>query len=278
MATAFYIRLLFPQNITYTGSQSTAFVAEARQIVGECTGARITGKAALDAVIFAGNGVTGAVATLVDALNLRGVAQQREASSGEGGGRRRPVVFVGPHEHHSNLLPWRESGCEVVAVPETRPSTDDDGEGALVGGGTVDLHELERLLRTPEYGPSSGRLRIGAFSAASNVTGLIADVDAIAVLLHRYGALAFFDYASGAPYLRMDMNASPARFLSERRSHAADSEDALMVTDDAESGIDPSKDAIYFSPHKLYGGTSTPGVLVIKKHVRRYRIFNLLPI
>eukprot|EP00959_Pyramimonas_sp_CCMP1952_P219273 4584569-Pyramimonas_sp.AAC.2 len=30
----------------------------------------------------------------------------------------RPVVLVGPYEHHSNLLPWRESCAEVVTIPE----------------------------------------------------------------------------------------------------------------------------------------------------------------
>ena len=54
-------------------------------------------------------------------------------------------------------------------------------------------------------------MRIGAFSAASNVTGLVADVDSISSLLHRHGALAFFDYASGAPYAKMDMNPPPVR-------------------------------------------------------------------
>lgn len=224
------------QNITYTGSQSTAFVAEARQIVGESTGARITGKAALDTVIFGGNGVTGCVAILIDSLNLKGVV----AASGDVGNAndldKRPVVFVGPHEHHSNLLPWRESGCEVITIPE-RPSD-----------GMVDLDHLETLLNLPQYNVSSGRLRMGAFSAVSNVTGIIADVDTIAIMLHKYGALAFFDYASGAPYLKMDMNPNPVQFGGEEV-------------------VDPSKDAIYFSPHKCYGGTSTPGVLVIKKHV-----------
>ena len=145
------------------------------------------------------------------------------------------MIFVGPHEHHSNLLPWRESGCEVVTVPERS----DDG--------SVDLGELDRLLRLPEYSPSSGRLRAGAFSAASNVTGIIADVDSISALLHRHGALAFFDYASCAPYAKMDMNPPPSPA--------------------GEDGDDTSKDAMYFSPHKLYGGTSSPGVLVIKKRV-----------
>lgn len=40
-------------NISITGSQSTAFVAEARQIVAEETNAKITGKASLDVVLFA---------------------------------------------------------------------------------------------------------------------------------------------------------------------------------------------------------------------------------
>jgi len=224
-------------NITYTGSQSTAFVAEARQIVAETTGARITGKASLDTVLFCGNGTTGAVGTLVDCLNLRGMVMEAKNDS------KRPVVFVGPHEHHSNLIPWRESGCEVVSIPEN-PDT-----------GRVDIVELERLLKLPQYNANSNRLRIGAFSAVSNVTGLIADVDRIAIILHRYGALAFFDYASGAPYLKMDMNPNPVMFASEEGEEGG------------EMLVDPSKDAIYFSPHKCYGGTSTPGVLVIKKHL-----------
>ena len=183
--------------------------------MAESTGARFTGKASLDCVIFGGHGVTGVVSTLIDALNLRGLNEK-------------PVVFVGPHEHHSNLLPWREAGCDVVNVPQKN--------------GMVDLNALEVLLKSPKYGYNSSRLRMGAFSAVSNVTGLIADVDSIAILLHRYSALAFFDYASGAPYLKMNMNPQS-------------------------QGGDASKDALYFSPHKCYGGTSSPGVLVMKKRL-----------
>jgi selenocysteine lyase/cysteine desulfurase len=80
---------------------------------------------------------------------------------------------------------------------------------------------------------------MGAFSAVSNVTGLIAPVDEIATLLHRHRCLAFFDYASGAPYVKMNMN----------------------------PGGEAYNDAIYFSPHKCFGGTSTPGVLVVKKRI-----------
>jgi selenocysteine lyase/cysteine desulfurase len=157
-------------NITYTGSQSTAFVAESRQIVAEMTGARITGKAATDVVLFGGNGTTGMVSLLLDVLNLRGLVAASAATATattasvaannitNNSSSNRPVVFVGPHEHHSNLLPWRESGCEVVTISE-RPSD-----------GTLDIDELERTLHLLQYGRHSGRLRIGAFAAVSNST------------------------------------------------------------------------------------------------------------
>jgi selenocysteine lyase/cysteine desulfurase len=95
----------------------------------------------------------------------------------------RPVVFVGPYEHHSNELPWRESGAEVVRI----------GADAC---GRIDAAELEAALH--RY---AGRaLRIGSFPAGSNVTGVRADVDAISDLLHRRGALACWDFAAAGPH------------------------------------------------------------------------------
>ena len=210
-------------NTSVTGSQSTAFVAEARQIVAEGCNAKITGKAALDVVLFAGNGATSVVELLVDCLGLKHFASNEET---------RPVVFVGPYEHHSNLLPWRESGCEIVMIPECAESEN------------VDINHLERLLQSPKYGRD--RYRMGAFTAASNVTGKVCDVDKISATLHKYGALAFFDYATGAPYLPMNMNPFP--------------------TGNYTSG-DVAKDAIFVSPHKMIGGVQTPGILVVKKHL-----------
>jgi selenocysteine lyase/cysteine desulfurase/tRNA(Ile)-lysidine synthase TilS/MesJ len=210
-------------NTSITGSQSTAFCAEARQIVAEATNAKITGKASLDIVLFAGNGTTSAVELLIDCMGLRSPHISPDQS---------PVVFVGPYEHHSNLLPWRESGCHIVMVPEC-PKTFQ-----------VDMNALERLLKDSAY---DGRVKIGTFSAASNVTGKVSDVDAIAALLHSHGALAFFDYATGAPYLPINMNPAP--------------------TPNYPSASLVAKDAIYFSPHKLVGGVGTPGVLIVKKHL-----------
>jgi selenocysteine lyase/cysteine desulfurase len=109
-------------------------------------------------VVFCGSGATGAIDKLIRALALeRGP---------------RAVVFVGPYEHHSNDLPWRESAADVVPI----------GEDAA---GRVDLEHLEHELRRHANRPR----KLGAFSAASNVTGIVTDVDRVAIALHRHGAL-----------------------------------------------------------------------------------------
>ena len=72
--------------------------------------------------------------------------------------------------------------------------------------GTVDLNDLERHLKYYSSKQKYGKLLIGSFSAASNVTGILTNVDDIAILMHKYGGLAFFDYAAAAPYVRIDMN------------------------------------------------------------------------
>ncbi len=143
-------------------------------------------------------------------------------------GEKGPVVFVGPYEHHSNEITWRQSLATTIEV-------------RLDKSGNVDLAHLEALLRDPQY---QGRMRIGSFSAASNVTGIRADVRAIASLLHKYDAIACFDYAACAPYDDIDMNPVPAY-----------------------DGEDPSIDAVFISPHKFLGGPGSSGVLVFNERI-----------
>ena len=148
-----------------TGLQTTRLREDARTIVHEAVGGDEE-----TCIIFCGSGATGAVDKLVGILGLRipSALDDRYGLSARIPVDERPVVFVGPFEHHSNELPWRESIADVVVIPE-----DADGH--------VDLATLEgELVRHAER-----PLKIGSFSAASNVTGILSNTCAIADLLHR---------------------------------------------------------------------------------------------
>ena len=47
---------------------------------------------------------------------------------------------------------------------------------------------------------------MGCFSAASNITGVLTDVNAVTILLHKHNALALWDYATAGAYVQIDMN------------------------------------------------------------------------
>ncbi|CAH0476124.1 unnamed protein product [Peronospora belbahrii] len=200
-----------------TGLQTTSFREEARQIIGKAVNARFHGREARDVVIFSGQGCTSAINKFITALGLNTMRRHHRPY-------KRPVIFTCPFSHHSNLLPWRELyAVDVVEICE-----------AKTGG--LDLKELERQLHIYQ-----GReLKIGTFAAASNLTGMLTDVDKVSKLLHKYGALSCWDYATSAPYVDIDMNPR-----------------------------DPSayKDAVFFSGHKFVGGPGSPGVLIVKKNL-----------
>jgi len=206
-----------------TGLQTMRLREDARRIVHEAVGG-----SADDVVLFCGSGATGAIDKIVRALGLR-IPDRLDRGFGLSSAipaRERPVVFIGAYEHHSNILMWRESIAEVRVIGE-------DADGRL------DLDHLRAELEAHADRP----LKIGSFSAASNVTGIITDVDAVATLLHRHGALSFWDYAAAGPYLDIRMNPE----LDGPDGHLA------------------YKDAVFLSPHKFIGGPGTPGVLVAKR-------------
>ncbi len=203
-----------------TGLQTTRFREEAREIIRHSVG----GNREEHAIIFAGSGSTGAVDRIVGLLGIRippGLSR-RYGLEDAIPPNERPVVFVGPYEHHSNELPWRETIADVIEIKE-----DADGH--------IDLVDLESKLVAHSERP----LLIGSFSAASNVTGIISDTGPISRLLHRYGALSFWDFAASAPYVQIDMGTA--------------------------SGDGAYFDAVFLSPHTLIGGPGTPGVLVVRR-------------
>ncbi|AOX17844.1 aminotransferase class V-fold PLP-dependent enzyme [Kozakia baliensis] len=159
--------------------------------------------------VFTGSGATSGINRLV---HLLGVTEMVRAG-------KPPLIVIGPYEHHSNILPWRESGADIVEIGEAKK-------------GGPDLQELEDVLSAA----GQDRLKIGAFSAASNVTGIITDVDAVSKILNRHHARVVWDYAGGGPYLDIDMR----------------------------SGTEAQKDAIVISPHKFIGGPGASGILIVR--------------
>ncbi|XP_028397517.1 uncharacterized protein LOC114521315 isoform X2 [Dendronephthya gigantea] len=193
---------------TVTSLQTTLYRHEARTIIRNAVNA-----SEHDAVIFAGSGTTAAVHKFIHALKIKTA----------------PIVFVGPFEHHSNILPWKEIGSEIVWIREARD-------------GNVDVDHLEEMLKLHS---KDDKQLIGCFSAASNITGILTDTNKVSACLHRYGALAVWDYATAGPYTEINMNP------------VVTSEDSSLVY----------KDAVFLSPHKFVGGVGTPGILIAKKNL-----------
>ena len=191
---------------SFCGAYSTRLREAARTEIAKLVGAETA-----HSVIFAGGGATAAINRLVALLDLPRIVDK--------GGQ--AVVLVGPYEHHSNILPWRESGAKVIEIPEA-------------SSGGPDLLALEKALQAE----TKAVIVVGAFSAMSNVTGIATDTDAVTSCLKRYGALAIWDFAGGAPYIEMEMG--HGRY---------------------------AKDAIVFSPHKFPGGPGASGVLVLRNDI-----------
>ncbi len=201
-----------------TGLQTTRLREDARRIIRDALGGDDE-----VGVIFCGSGSTAAIDKMIGILGLRipSACEDRHHLAQHVPEAERPVVFVGPFEHHSNELPWRESLATVVVIPE-------DADGHI--STSVLAQELRRYQGRP--------LKVGSFSAASNVTGIVTDSRRISALLHEHGALALWDFAAAAPYTRI------------RMGHPADGPDYY--------------DAVFLSPHKFIGGPGTPGVLAVR--------------
>ncbi len=189
---------------SYCGAYVNKLREEARAEI-----ARIT-KADDCAVVFTGSGATAGLGRLPALLGVE------EAQN--------PVVLLGPYEHHSNLLPWRESKALVIEIPE--------GES-----GGPDLAVLEATLKKHQ----GADLLIGSFSAASNVTGILTDVEPVTRLIKAHGGISVWDYAGGAPYLSIDMA----------------------------TGTEAEKDVVVASSHKFPGGPAGSGILIIRPSVVR---------
>jgi len=209
-----------------TGRSMTRLLHDAERRIKDSLGADEN-----DRIICTGTGATGAITKIQQILGTylppatRAQIERSTDCDLDKIKTQSPIIFVGPYEHHSNEISWRDGLCEVIELD-------------LDEKGHANLSQLEEHLNNDAY---RNRLKIGSFSAASNVSGLISHNREIARLLHRHDALAFFDFAASAPYVEINM-------------HPED--DPLGYYD-----------AVFLSPHKFLGGPGSTGVLVFNKNI-----------
>jgi len=216
----------------FTGKIMTNLLHKSEHIIKKSLNAEKNGK-----IIFYDSGTTGGITRLQQILGLyippatkiflKNLLSRYDKKTSEKildfYKSERPVVFVGPYEHHSNELTWREALCEVVEIP-------------LGKDGYFDLEALKKTISKEKY---KNKRKIGSFSAASNVSGVLSPVYDIAKIMHEHNGLAFFDFAACGPYVEIDMNKDDQSYF----------------------------DAIFLSPHKFLGGPGTAGILVFNKNL-----------
>lgn len=110
-----------------------------------------------------------------------------------------PLIIVGPYEHHSNEVSYREALCEVVRIQLTEE-------------GLIDLRQLKETLQENRH-----REIIGCFCIASNVTGIITPYEEISRLLRLYGAIVCFDAAASSSYMNIPCELYDALVMSPHK-------------------------------------------------------------
>jgi len=197
-----------------TGKFTTLAYHRARQIIKEHVNAGNE-----DVLVTTGTGMTAALSKLQRLMGLKGAGLCREDIAPD----QRPIVFISEVEHHSHHVPWMETIADVVFIP-------------IDGNDIISFQHLEEQL----YLYKDRVIKIGAFTACSNVTGQLTAYHDIARLMHYHNGYCFVDFAASAPYVTMNM-------------HPTDPEERL--------------DAIYFSPHKFLGGPGSSGILIFNKEL-----------
>lgn len=174
-----------------------------------------------DVIINAGSGMTTVINKLQRILGIRNMAKFATPDLIDEDDR--PVVFITHMEHHSNHTSWLETIADVVQLMPDK-----------------DLLVDPEQLRSELAGYKERKMKIGSFTACSNVTGITTPYHEMAKIMHENGGLCFVDFAASAPYTKIDM-------------HPKDPMEAL--------------DAIFFSPHKFLGGPGSPGIMVFNSAI-----------
>lgn len=211
---------------SHVGHKTTKMLHEAAEYIKKCLGGGQD-----DAFMFCGSGTTAAIKRLQEVMAIAVPSTLRDRLIKCLSNEERWLVFVGPYEHHSNLLSWRQSLAEVIEI-------------GLDDNGLIDIEDLRRRLESYKH---ANRPILGSFSACSNVTGIFSDTRGIAQLLHQHGGFACFDFAASGPYVKIDM-----------RSGEIDGYDAIFLSPHKFLG-GPGSPGILLMSKALYQlGSSAP--------------------
>ncbi len=194
-----------------TGTTMTQAYHEAQKIIKKHVNAGPD-----DVIITAGSGMTTVINKLQRILGLKVPEQLKNFVKFKR--EEKPVVFISHMEHHSNHTSWLETLADVVIIEPDE-------------NGLVNYECLEHSLKLYK----DRIIKIGSFTACSNVTGIQTNYHRLAKIMHKNDGLCFIDLAASAPYVDINM-------------HPDDPEEKL--------------DAVFFSPHKFLGGPGTSGVLI----------------
>jgi len=206
---------------TMTGTVMSSAYRQARQIIKDHVNAQKD-----DLLFLAGSGMTTVINKLQRMIGLRIPEQYRDQLKPSAA--KKALVIITHMEHHSNQTSWQECQCDVEII---RPDKN----------GLPDPDHLEAILLQYHDRP----LKIGSFTACSNVTGIITPFHRMAEIMHRHNGYCFIDFTAGAPYLKIDM-------------HPANQDQRL--------------DAIFFSPHKFLGGPGSCGVMLLNQKLYQCQI------
>jgi selenocysteine lyase/cysteine desulfurase len=122
-----------------------------------------------------------------------------------------PLVIVGPYEHHSNEVSFREALCEIQRIN-------------LDKNGLVDLEHLKEVLEKNKH-----REIIASFCIASNVTGIITPYEEISKILRTYNAVVCFDAAASSPYMNIPAHLFDVMFMSPHKLLGGPASCGLLV-------------------------------------------------
>lgn len=220
------------------------------------------------AIISTGNGATGAIKKFQEIIGVYIPPMTKQNFISNINPSSLKKVFIGPYEHHSNEISWREGLCEVERIPLSK-------EGLL----DLDIFK-QKIQKAPKNS-------IISFNIASNVTGIISDYKIISELCKKNSLLLAYDMASSSAYINIDSNFD-ACFLSPHKLLGGVGTNGILCIKKhlIQTDLPPSfsgggvvkyvnrKTQEYFQDPEIREEAGTPGIIQMYKIALAYMLRN----